>query len=358
MVVEGEQSTDDKVHVGPKLLCARRRLDHATVQDRQERHRIVADKLLEFLSEAGRPILLSGLVGIDRYLIECRPPTPPQPRLQRLKPRANVKFGCLPRQFVGFKASFSDFVRHGVRPLPGRRRAKTVDRPVAAYGGLPVEDTVAEVVRQVEDVRYGNRCPVGDRQDGDIAVEAQTRPWLLQCRALQSLASGNRATRPCDLLHGVRGVDPRAARDREAGTVVHADPQPQPFRLGHGERDQAPPLLIAIGHHLVHPVGENAQSSMFGNREDRRARKARIAHGLQIQRDALARHVVALPVPPRPQARLTRRIPEVLLQRRRADRASGQDGQQPDLQRTFRHENPFFPRPHRMTTVVSAPAKA
>ena len=149
----------------------------------------------------------------------------------------------------------------------------------------------------------------------DLAVPAEGAAPRIR-RTLRRLRD-----RPDEFLHRVFGLDPGSARDGIARAVVHADLQAEPSRLLGGEAQVRPPDVVHVAHARAELVFHRLVApgpGMGGDREDRRAAHPRRLHRLQVARDAVRAHVVADPVPPGVDARLLRRVAEVLLQRRRA----------------------------------------
>ena len=131
----------------------------------------------------------------------------------------------------------------------------------------------------------------------DVAVEAELRLGLRV------------ALRPHELLHAELRRDPRTARRRIAGTVVDAELESEPLRLGDGELDHLPPLRA----HVLHAGAERSRHALLAAPadvlyvEDGRSGESGVLHRLEVARDAVLRDVRALPVPPHVRAPPLRR---------------------------------------------------
>ena len=141
-----------------------------------------------------------------------------------------------------------------------------------------------------------------ERIHRDVAVEAALGLWLGQLHRLVEAVDVRR--RGDEDLHRVLGLYPLAARRRPAGAVVEAELYAVLLRLADRGLPALPPL---VGERLR----VRRQRLLSGHEHMRRA-YAQLAHRLEVGCKALVRDAGCRPVVPRLEARLRRRVREIL----------------------------------------------
>ena len=120
------------------------------------------------------------------------------------------------------------------------------------------------------------------------------------------LRAGDIGLGPDDLLHGLLGLDPRAAAAVPAGVVVHVHFEAEPLRLGVDVPEQLAPALA----HEIHRAHRRALVHLH----DEHAADADAFHRFEVGRDAVAGDVAVQPEPVDPGTGVRRRPAKTLLQ--------------------------------------------
>ena len=130
----------------------------------------------------------------------------------------------------------------------------------------------------------------GEGQHDDVLVIVAVGLGAGQRHRLLRAVAHQRGVGPHDCLHALCRRDPATAARRPAGPVVHTQGHAQPFGLSGGPLDQVEPFgreVLGSACRIAIPHIENL-----------RLANACLVHGLQVGRNAMARHIAVEPMPP------------------------------------------------------------
>ena len=329
---------DGLLEVGVELRGVGGGAHFATGHHRQPGEKIITAACLELLAHLRRPTRFARFVAVEVQVGQARVAD------QVAEVFADLADHVLHVELNGFWIHFVAFVPHG-RPLRGLdlfalgRVAEAEDFPLARRC-FPIEIALGihhlgEIDRRV----LAHRALGGHREHRDVAVEdlavfndrgsdfAGLRDdhgkhlvgARIDGRARQGdlgpLSALDADLGRNDLLHRKLGRDPLAAAGFVAGTISHAEIQPEALRLRGGMADELPPGVGEGDDIRLRAVADLRLPRRANIREceHHRTAETRVFQCLQIGRDALLRHITAHPHPHHAGLRLLRRVCESLV---------------------------------------------